>query len=609
MNHLPGRANPRARRSNKSAVSRIATFCIAGIAALSAPIAVSAGTSNPGLDDFARGRLLVEPRAGLSRHDLDLLLATHGGKARKLGQSNLHIVDLQINGSEKSVLEKLSHDPRIKFAELDRRVKSTYVPNDPYFGSQYHLAKTGTTTAWDTTQGAGITIAILDSGIDSTHPDLTANLVPGYNFYDNSTNTSDVCGHGTAVAGTAAASTNNGSGVAGVAGQSKIMPVRIAYFDTASNSCYAYYSTISSGLTYAADHGARIANISYGGVAGSTSVQSAAQYMKNKGGLVFVSAGNNGINENIAPTMTMIPVSATDGNDALTSWSSYGSFVALSAPGAGIWTTSKGGIYQSWNGTSFSSPLAAGIGALMMAANPALDGSSIESLMYSTAVDLGGAGRDVYFGYGRVNAAAGVQAALAARPVADTQAPTASIAAPVANSSVSGLVPVNVAAADNVSVTRVELHVNGATVAIDNAAPFSFSWDSKSVQNGLASLTAVAFDAAGNTGTSATTVVNVANATALVGSDMTPPVVTILNPVAGRVSGNVSVSVSATDNAGLAGITQLLYIDGVQVAKTTGGSLAYSWNTRKAVAGTHTIQAVASDGAGNKSSTSVQVTR
>ena len=612
MNHLLRHAVPSVRivgQHNKPAGTAIKTACMLGLILAAAPAAFAASPQNTVINDYARGRLLIEPRAGLSQGELSGLLAVHGGRARKLGQSNLHIVDLSKIGSEKSVLEKLVHDPRIKFAELDRRVKSSFVPNDPYFGSQYHLTKTGASTAWDTTQGAGITVAILDSGVDGAHPDLMPNLVAGYNAYDNNTDTSDVCGHGTAVAGTAAASTNNGGGVAGAAGQAKIMPVRIAFFDTASNSCYAYYSTVSSGLTYAADHGARIANVSYGGVAGSAAVQSAAQYMKGKGGLVFVSAGNNGIDENIAPTTTMIPVSATDSNDVRTYWSSYGSFVALSAPGADIWTTSKGGIYQAWSGTSFSSPLAAGVGALLMAANPALDAASIEKLLYSTAVDLGAAGRDPYYGYGRVDAAAGVQAALASRPALDTQAPTASITAPSQGASVSGVVAVDVSALDNVGVARVELRVNGNTVAIDSSAPFAFSWDSKSVANGMVNLTAVAYDAAGNAGASAAVSVNVANGTTLVAADTTPPTVVITNPTTGSVIGNVSVSVNATDNAGPAGITQLLYVDGILVARTTGGSLAYNWNTRKIAFGYHTLRAVATDAAGNSTATSVQVKR
>ncbi|MES2831832.1 MAG: S8 family serine peptidase [Pseudomonadota bacterium] len=558
---------------------------------------------------FAQGRLLIEPRPGLSASDLAKLLSVHGGRVRKLGQSNLHLVTLFHRGSERSIVEKLKHDPRVKYAELDARVKSNFVPNDPYYGSQYHHTITGTNTAWDTTQGAGVTIAILDSGIDRNHPDLSPNLVPGYNTYDNNTDTSDVCGHGTAVAGTAAATSNNGVGVAGIAGGAKIMPIRIAYFDTSYNSCYAYYSTVAAGLTYAADHGARIANISYGGVTASSAIQSAAQYMKNKGGLVFVSAGNNGVNENLPATTLMIPVSATDSNDTLAPWSSFGTFVAISAPGVNIWTTSQGGGYQPWNGTSFASPLTAGIGALMMAANPSLDAAKIESLLYSTTSDLGTPGRDQYFGYGRVNAAAAVRAALAATPAADSQPPTTSITTPSANVTVSGIVPVNLTATDNVGVVSVELRVNGATVAIDNTSPFGFSWDSTSLSNGTADLTTVAYDAAGMQGTSPPVTVNVANNVQFNAADTVAPVVTIANPVSGKVAGVVTVNVQATDNSSLSGIVQTLYIDGALKAKAAGGALSYNWNTRKVSAGVHIIKAVAKDAAGNIATTSVQVTR
>ena len=603
------RCLPQKNQTIKPAQTAIRIALSSALLAMVVPAVHAAPNSTSDAGTYAKGRILIEPFPGLSPADLASVLAVHGGRAKKLGQSNLHVVELSGVGNEQAVVQKLSHDHRLKFAELDKRVKSTFVPNDPYLGSEYHLTRVGAPTAWDTTRGAGVTIAILDSGVDGSHPDLIANLVPGFNLVDNNTDTSDICGHGTAVAGTAAASINNGIGVAGVAGEAKIMPLRIAYFDTTANGCYAYYSTIANGLTYAADHGARIANISYSGVAGSSAIQSAAQYLKGKSGLVFVSAGNNGIDENITPTTTMIPVSATDANDVITSWSSFGSFVALSAPGAGIWTTSKGGIYQAWNGTSFSSPLSAGVGALLMAANPSLDGATVEKLLYSSSVDLGVAGRDPYYGYGRVSASAGVAAALSTVMTVDTTKPVASVTAPLASSTVSGLVAVNVTATDNVGVTRVELQVNGATVAIDTATPYGFSWNSASVPNGMVNLSAVAYDAAGNAGASQVVSVNVANNLAPVVADTTPPVVTISNPVAGYVSGTVTISSAASDNSGAAGITQALYIDGVLKLKTTGASLAYSWSTRKVATGTHLIEVTATDAAGNHSTASVQVKR
>jgi len=564
--------------------------------------------NNVSQQDYARGRILIEARDGLSSADLDKIVNVPGHKRRKLGQGKIQVVELPAYASETGLVQRLSHNPHIKFAELDRRVKSTLAVNDPYVGSEWHLDKIGAGAAWDTTQGGGVTIAILDSGVDTTHPDLAPNLVAGYNAYDSNDNVADVCGHGTAVAGTAAAASNNGVGVAGVAGQAKIMPVRVAYLNSADNGCYAYYSTIASGLTYAADHGARIANVSYGGVSASAAVTSSANYMKSKGGLVFISAGNTGSDQGYAPTTAMVVVSATDPSDLIASWSSFGSFVALSAPGTNIWTTSRGGIYQGWNGTSFSSPLTAGVAALLMSAVPALSNAQVENLLYSTAVDLGTAGRDPYFGFGRVDAAAGVRAALAFTPPVDSVAPSAAITAPLGGSSVSGLVAVDVSATDDVGVVRVELQVNGSTVASETSAPFGFSWDSAGVANGMANLVVVAYDAAGNPGQSAPVAVNVANPQVPIVTDTEPPSVKINNPVAGAVSGNVAVSVSASDNSGAAGISQQLLIDGVQVARATGAALSYNWNTRKATSGTHTVQAIARDAAGNASSTSVSVT-
>lgn len=571
-----------------------ATALLVGLLGLGASTGVHAQAPS-----WAPNRLLVMPNAGLSSAEFDKLLKPHGAKARRIGKSDLHIIDLPGQVPETAVLALLKHNPHLKFAELDQRVPLALVPNDPYNGSEWHLAKINAGAAWDRTQGAGVTIAILDTGVLGAHPDLAANIVPGWNFYDNNSDTSDVVGHGTAVAGTAAAATNNSLGVASVAGAARIMPIRIS--DTTGS---AFYSTIAQGITFAADKQVRVANVSFLGLAKSASVISAAQYMKSKGGLVVVAAGNNGIDEAITPTTSMIPVSATDSNDAKASWSSYGTFVAVAAPGTAIWTTNRSGSYSQWQGTSFASPVTAGVVALMMSANPALPNTQIESLLFSTALDLGVAGRDSYFGYGRVQAAAAVNASVAAT-VSDTQAPTVVITAPTASASVSGLTTVSVNATDNVGVSRVELLVNGALVALDTTTPFQFSWDSSTVAQGMVSLVAKAFDAAGNSQSSTAVTVNVGGL-----ADTTAPVVSITKPTNGiRISGTVQIAVSASDNNGAAGITQTLYIDGVRVASGTGASLSYNWNTRKAAAGNHVLQAVAKDQANNVSSQQIQVTK
>jgi subtilisin family serine protease len=556
---------------------------------------------------WALGRLLVVAKAGLSSQSLDGIVREHGAKATRLGSSSIYIVELPPTASETATLARLQHNPNLRSVELDKRVAPTFAANDPYVGSAWHLPKISAPTAWDSSQGSGVTIAAIDTGVDGTHPDLAGSIVPGWNAYDNNSNSSDVHGHGTATAGAAAATMNNGVGVAGVAGRAKIMPIRIS-----DPTGYAYYSTIANAITYAADHGARIANISYVDLLASSAIINAAQYMKGKNGLVFMAAGNAGGLQNYAPTTAAIPVSGTTSSDQLASWSSYGGYVSLSAPGQDIWTTNRGGGYGAWYGTSFASPVAAGVGALVMAAKPELSSTQVESILFSSAADLGSAGRDSVYGHGRVDAAKAVAAALSGMTPKDTSPPTASIVNPLGGSTVKGLVSVDVNAADDVGVAKVELRVNGVSYATDTVGPFSFSWNSSAIPDGLATLTAIAYDSAGNTGTSASISVNVSNA-ATVLTDSTPPSVQFTSPGSNTASAtfnitgtSVTIATSASDNSGSSGITQSLYIDGVLKSTATGATLSYRWNTRKVSSGTHTLQLVARDSAGNSSTATLQ---
>jgi thermitase len=578
------------------------------------PAAAQLMTATDSQGEYVRGRVLVGVRAGLADTELGKIAGAHGGRARAIGQSGLFIIDLPPQASETAVAQQLARNPQLKFAELDRRLKPGFASNDPYVGSSWHLAKIGATTAWDSAQGVGITVAVLDTGVTGSHPDLVNQMVPGWNVAKNSSNTADVMGHGTWVAGALAATLNNGIGVAGVAGKARIMPIQIADDSTGMAS----YSSMTQGIIYAADHGARIANLSYVGTLASSTILSAAQYMKGKNGLVFVAAGNQGAQESWSSTTSLIPVSATNSSDQLASFSSWGSYVSISAPGDGIYTTTGSSGYTTGWGTSFATPVAAGVAALVMSAKPGLSGGQVESILFSTAADLGANGRDSQFGYGRVNAAGAIAAAMGTSstspPPADTTAPTAAIAAPLAGSTVSGLVPVDVSASDNVGVSKVELRVNGAVVATDTGSPFAFSWDSTRVANGSANLQAVAYDAAGNAGASTTTTVSVSNTTVAPpppsSSDTTPPSVTILNPTSSVVTSNfVTVSSGASDNAGAAGITQSLYINGVLKSTASGGSMSYRWNTRKLGAGTYTLQVVARDQAGNAATTAKQISK
>ena len=558
-------------------------------------------------NDWAKGRILVMPRAGLPAKAFANILKEHRGKAKRVGQSELYIVDLP-EYTEEGVIARLKHHPHIKFAELDQIVQPSFTPNDPYYPNGWHLTKIGAPTAWNNSQGSNLTIAILDSGVDSSHPDLSSRIVPGWNFYDNNSNTTDVYGHGTKVAGVAAATSNNAIGVAGIAGQAKIMPIRVT-----NTSGTGYYSMMASGLTYAADRGIRIANMSFLGVTNSSSILSAAQYMKNKNGLVTAGTGNTGALGNYTATTSIISVGATDANDSRASWSSYGNYIDIAAPGAGIWTTTRGGGYGSVSGTSYSGPLTAGVIALMMGANPNMKNTDIEKLLFSTTKDLGTSGWDSHYGFGRVDAAAAVlaakNAAVSLAAEIDTEAPTVSIIEPLSGATLSGIVPVDIQASDNTGVTRAELWVNNTSVAVDTSAPFAFSWDSTGALNGEANLVVRAYDAAGNAASSNMISVTVNNPTQPLIVDTEAPVVSIINPVTGNVSGTVTITANASDNNGASGITLSIYVDNALKATGTGSTLSTSWNTRSksVTAGMHTVKVVAKDAAGNSSAKSVSV--
>ena len=558
-------------------------------------------TANAAPDEqrWVPGQVLVAPRAGVGPTDFKAMLQRHGGRSKgRLGPLDVHVVEVPVL-AEAAVAAALAHNPNIRFAELDLMLKPVITSaDDEYYSGAWHLATINAPTAWDSSLGDGVIVAVLDTGVDASHPDLQGQLVPGWNMYDNNLNTADVYGHGTQVAGVIAARSNNSIGVTSIAWDAKIMPVRISGTDG-----WASLSTIASGLNWAANNGAKVANISYA-VSGSGTVTSAAENLRSKGGVVCASAGNDGTQLSIAPNPSIITISATNSSDALTSWSSYGSLIDVAAPGAGIWSTKNGGGYAKVSGTSFSSPATAAVAALVMARNPSLGPAQVENILMSSATDLGTPGQDVFFGHGRIDAAAAVAAAGegGSGGDSDTTAPVIAITSPTSGT-VSGTVSVTLNASDDAAVTRVELFVDGTPVGTDNTAPFRISWDTSGHTNGATDLLAYAYDAADNRGTSQAISVTVDNR---VVEDTSPPEVFILSPGATTtVSGTVNIQISAQDNIGIALVK--CYVDDVLKGTTTSDTLSCSWSTRKATTGLHTIRATAEDTTGLSSSTEVQV--
>jgi subtilisin family serine protease len=542
-------------------------------------------------------RVLVKPTAKTTEANLRALLAAHGAHQQDvIRQIDVRIVQVP-SGKLDAVLAALKQNPSVEFAEEDYLLPPEAIPNDPYYAYAWHLPKIGASAAWDLATGSSnVTIAILDSGIEATHPDLAPLLVPGWNFYDNNDNTADVTGHGTPVAGTASAAGNNGQGVVGITWGCRIMPVRIC--DT---NGYASLSTIASGLTWAADQGARVANISYRASSGST-ITSAAQYFQAHGGVVAVSAGNNGIFDSSPDNPYVLTVSATDVNDALAPFANTGNNIDLAAPGSDIMTTAAGGDYGSGTGTSFSAPVVAGVAALMVSINPALTGADIQNLLKQSADDLGAPGWDTSYGWGRVQAAAAVTAALNFQPPADTNAPSAAVTTPTPGSTLSNVVTVNIAATDDIGVSRMELFLDGALVATNPGPDVSFAWDTRTVADGIHELSARAYDTANNVGLSSLVSVTVRNQAPP--PDTQAPTVAVLTPASGTKLGRMtSVSVAATDNVAVTKV-QLL-TDGKLYATSFSASPMFSWNTSKLSRGQHTLQAVAFDAAGNSARSAV----
>ncbi len=355
---------------------------------------------------FVRGQILVKPKAHLSEADLSKRLATHRATYRKtLEQINVHVLNVPEDRAD-ALLSALQNDPEIEFAERDGVARAAFLPNDTYVvsGAEWHLEKIQAPQAWDYTAGALNTIiAILDSGVNADHPDLAGRVLPGYDFVSNDSDPTDDFGHGTAVAGTAVAAGNNNVGVAGVAFGSVLLPVKVV-----DSSGYASYSCVAQGIKYAVDHGARIINLSIAGDAPSSTLQSAIDYAWSNNVVVVAAAGNNGDSNPQYPAACthVIAVSATEPDDSLATFSSYGSFVALSAPGDNIWTTQRdlSNPYGAWRGTSFASPIVASAAALIATANPTLSNTQIVSILETAADDLGLPGYDASFGFGRVNA-------------------------------------------------------------------------------------------------------------------------------------------------------------------------------------------------------------
>lgn len=359
----------------------------------------------------------------LLTHSVDSSIITAKNSEQSI---SIYRLQLESGANKTAVLQTLNNNPAVAFAEPDYLAHIIATPNDPLYSGQWGLTKIQAPIAWDVTTGSSdVVIAVIDSGMDMTHPDLSGQLwtnpgeiagngidddnngyiddVHGWNMVDDNADLSDNTGHGTEVAGIIAAASHNNVGITGLCWQCRIMVVKVTQPGGVAN-----YSDIAAGIHYAAQKGADVINLSLGGYSDSTTLKTviadAAETAVIVGG-----AGNDNDNTPFYPAAYndyVLAVSGTSSSDTKVSTSNYGSWVDITAPGEVITTTFDGHSYGASSGTSLAAPFAAGVAGLLRSDHPSWSANQVRAQIIHTTNDIDGfnPGYENLLGSGRLNA-------------------------------------------------------------------------------------------------------------------------------------------------------------------------------------------------------------
>ncbi len=370
-------------------------------------------------EEYASDAVLVKFEDKVTESEKNAAFSSVGAKReRRLNRINAERIKIP-RSKVKETIDKLRKNTKIKYAEPDFVAKKTEVPNDTYYSSQWGLPKIKAEGGWDKTHGGDLApVAVLDTGIDDTHPDLFGKIAKRANFSWDPDIDGD--GHGTHVAGIVAATTNNSLGVASLGYDTKLYSVKVL-----DNDGSGYYSWIANGIIWAADNGAKVINLSLGGSFDSSTLRDAVNYAWGKGVVIVAAAGNSNNKRALYPAYytNSIAVAATDSSDNKASFSSYGWWVDLAAPGVSILSTYKGG-YTYLSGTSMATPFVSALSSLVFANNSTFTNSQVRNKIESTAEKINKTG--TYWTYGRIDACAALDCIFFPSPT-PTSTPTPAI--------------------------------------------------------------------------------------------------------------------------------------------------------------------------------------
>ncbi len=335
--------------------------------------------------EYVAGELLVK-FGSTQNEQIDQAVRTIGAKVvQKLKRISVSRLQLPASLSVEQGMQKLAQLPFVRYVEPNYVLKALGNPNDPKFNQQWGLEKIAVQRGWGRQTGsAKVVIAIVDTGVDLDHPDLKQKIVAGYDFVDRDNSADDVGGHGTHCAGIAAASANNGTGIAGVCPNCSIMPIRVL------GPWGGSASAVADGVIWAADHGAKVISMSLGSAYKSAAVEDAVAYAAQRGALSIAASGNNASQARSYPAglLQCFAVGSSDQYDRRSSFSNYGSWVDVAAPGSQIMSSVPNGRYEYKSGTSMATPHVAGLAGLLFSC-PGATADKVQQAIEQSARPVG----------------------------------------------------------------------------------------------------------------------------------------------------------------------------------------------------------------------------